>query len=690
MDTRWMAFHQLPPCQAACPIKMDVQGYLSAIAREDFESSTKIIRDTNPLPSVCGRVCTHPCEEKCRRGPIDEPLSIRKLKRFPLDCLGRSGRLREIESQLLTQTAPAAQKPRKVAIVGSGPAGLTCAHDLALLGYKVSIFEVLPVLGGMLRVGIPEYRLTRKELQRDIDFILKLGVEVETGEEVGKDITLEVLTDDFDAVFLAVGCHRPLTLGIAGESLRGITSGTSFLKKIALGEKVSVGEKVVVVGGGNTAVDAARTSLRLGSQEVSVVYRRSEEEMPAYPWDVKEAQEEGIIFNFLTAPTEFRGDNGRVSSVRCVKTALAEVGRDGRKRPVPVPHSEFLIPADAVLLSIGQAPDHNFVGSGSEIKFSKPGRIIVHESSLGTHSAGIFAGGDAVTGPKTVIEAMAAGRKAALNINNYLEHGSLKGLEEKKVQAIGEVPPSAKEAIKKFPRLEGLSLAEEVRVNSFDEVELGYNPAEGVKEAQRCLNCGAGAFVLKERCIACLTCLRVCPFDAPYIYEEKAQISSRACQACGICVAECPEKAIILKSGEDERIERELQALLKNKGSLIPVFICAYGLYSGASSEVNLSLPKEAKVIKVLCSAKISQDHLLRAFELGAEGAFVVSCQGQTCHFTKGSFWANKRVGYVQRILKDLDFGEERLKVFNLEPPYAEKVRELVQKSVQSKKSQPL
>lgn len=370
-------------CSNACPAGQDVPKYVGLIAEGRFEEAYQVITETNPFPSICGRVCEHPCEEKCRRGQLDDAVSIRALKRFVADQM-HGQRPQPVQLKL----------DKRVAVVGGGPAGLAVANSLARMGYQVTIFEALPVLGGMLAVGIPEYRLPKKILRDEMENILALGVEVRTGMALGKDFNLaDLKAQGFGAIFLAIGAHKSSKLGVAGEDTQNVLHGVQFLRDVNMGRAADLaGRRVAVVGGGNVAMDAARVALRLGASEVHVVYRRTREEMPAQDEEIQDALAEGIQFHFLVAPTEVLNGTGRVQGLRCSRMVLSDFDRSGRRRPVELKDSDFL-------------------------QWTGRGTIQADPRTMATNLPGIFAGGDAVSGPATVVEAIAAGNRAAKAID---------------------------------------------------------------------------------------------------------------------------------------------------------------------------------------------------------------------------------------------------------------------------------
>ena len=494
-------------CMDACPVHTNVPGYIKLIAEGQFKAAYKLIRETNPLPACVGRVCYAPCQEACNRGQIDEPLCIRDLKRVPGDQWNIEG----LEVPVVAKT------DKKVAIVGAGPAGLAAANDLALKGHNVTIFEALPEPGGMLRVGIPEYRLPKKILRQEIGYIQKLGVEIKTGVQVGKDITLKELRKGYDAIFVAVGAHGGMKLGVEGEDISGVTEGIEFLRAISLGKKVNVGKKVAVIGGGNTAIDCARTAKRLGAVEVTIVYRRSRAEMPASEEEVRAAEAEGIKMEFLTTPTRFSAENKKLAEMECVRMKLGEPDASGRPRPIPIKGSEFTILVDTVIAALGQAPETDFIKELG-VSLSKRGTIEIDDKTGATHIEGVFAGGDVVTGPAFVIDAIAAGKKAARSIHQYLTGQPLAG-EEPRKEPEKLSQEEIEECKRRFPARNKIEMREELvkkRVQDFREVALGYSLEEAVKEASRCL---AGQI---EGCIECHECERRCePKAIDYTMQDK-------------------------------------------------------------------------------------------------------------------------------------------------------------------------
>lgn len=642
----------IPPCQAACPIHTDVRGYVSAIAKGDVEEAIRIIRLVNPFPSSCGRICIRPCENVCRRAQIDEPISIAVLKRFAAD---------QTKGLKLIQQ-PEHYYDEKVAVIGGGPAGLTAAHDLALLGYSVTVFEAQNVLGGMLSEGIPQYRLPKDVVKEEIDFILSLGVEVKTGLSLGRDFTIEGLLKDYQAVFLAIGSQKSLFPKCNGVELSGIIPAVEFLKQVSRGQRPLLGKRVVVVGGGHTATDAARTSLRLGSSEVTIIYRRTLDEMPAGREEVEDAEREGVKISYLTAPVEFLG-NRNVQKVRCIEMRLGELDESGRRRPVPIENSEFEIDADTVILAIGYIPEVDAL-KDSRLILSKNGTVVVKDKTGVTNLRGVFGGGDVVSGPLSVIEAIAAGKKAADAIHRYFHNIPNKEFEEP--LAFRSLDDSVVRLINKSIRQKMPTLPIEKRINSFAEVELGYNWDEAVREAQRCLLCGSGALV-EENCAACLNCVRICPYGVPVPGREIAEIDISQCQACGICMSECSASAINLKLETKEEARATLEkvidvAMRETPKVLIIGFYCKYKLPAG---------PPDGREgvywLGKLCTGRLDVFQLIYPFELGADGVAVHMCKNEECHFRDGSRWLLTHIERAKKILDEIGMGANRLNIISEE-----------------------
>ncbi len=471
----------ISPCQHTCPVGINIPKYVAHIVAGEYLEAIETIRERNPFPAICGRICHHPCEGRCRRGELEAPVAIRELKRFAADWSYRhDGR----KPQPFPRT-----RSQRVAVVGAGPAGLACAYFLAQLGYPVTVFEALPVGGGMLAVAIPDFRLPREAIQQDIDYIASCGVEIRYNTPINVNFTVDDLKKDgFSAVFIAAGAQRSQSIGIPGEleDVENFYYGLRFLRDVKLGRTVPMAHRVAVIGGGNVALDAARTALRLGAGETNLYYRRSLEEMPVTAVEYDEAVKEGIQVNLLVSPTRIVSSNWKVTGLECVRMRLGEPDESGRRRPIPVAGSEFFVEADAVIAAVGQAPDHSFLPPGSALE-----RMTVDSNTLATNVPGVFAGGDFVTGPGMVIEAIATGRRGAIAIDKYLRGDpSRVELYDLRVEVVkGATTGEEEETWEEQPRIEMPRVPVPERRHSFMEIEQGYSEDQARQEAKRCLRC---------------------------------------------------------------------------------------------------------------------------------------------------------------------------------------------------------
>jgi putative selenate reductase YgfK subunit len=532
-----IASSEMPPCMAGCPSNVKVREYIALIADGKYVEAVDKVREDNPLPAICGRVCPHPCEDVCRRNEEDEPIAIDALKRFASDYemeLAKKGKI--------LPKKPVSVKNQRIAVIGAGPAGLTVAYYLALNGYKVTIFEKLPVAGGMLKVGIPDYRLPADILQAEIDSILNLGVELKLNTEVNS--IEDLFKDGFDIVFIGVGAHLPQKLGIEGEDIQGMIPGEGFLMDVALGKKVDVkGKKIAVIGGGNTAIDCARTSLREGAEEVSIVYRRTRKEMPAHEIEIEDAEEEGVKMEYLVAPVKAIGKDGKLVRMECVRMELGEPDKSGRRRPVPVKGSEFVIDVDVILTAISRIPDIGWL-KDSGIEISRWGTISSDLRTGETSRERVYTAGDVNIGAATVIEAIAGAKRAARAIDKYLSGSDTSKIAEKFTSDDCVMKPTYLDE-KKRAEMSRISL--EKRAKGYDEVDLGLIEELALREAKRCLSCRS------YRCVGCGICRDICPdkaisLDIKVNGERKIddyEIALDRCMFCGICVEYCPTEALI-------------------------------------------------------------------------------------------------------------------------------------------------
>jgi len=469
----------------ACPAHQDIPGYIELIRNHRYEEALKVIRKTNCLPGITGRACVAFCEANCNRANVDNPIAIRALKRVPADY--------EVNCGLKPEFSRAKNGRQKVAVVGAGPAGLAASYNLALKGYGVTLYDEQPSLGGMALVGIPSYRLPKEVLNREADIIKGLGVEVKLNTRIGRDLTLDALSaEGFKAIFIATGAHQGREMGIEVKA-DGLADGVEFLRNVNTGKKVEPREKVLVVGGGNVAVDCARTCLRLGFKDVTIVYRRSRAEMPARQEEVEDAEKEGVKIRFLATPVKLITEGGRVTGAECIKMELGEPDESGRKRPVSIKGSEFVMETDMVIPAVGEKPDLAFLGGEKSVKITGQGTIVVDMSSGQTGNPGIFSGGDCVTGPATVIEAIAAGNRAARSIDHYLKSGKMVESDEDAVSGlVKNIDLSGRKEtrlVAKEERQPPEKLSGEDRELNFNEVESCLVREAALREAERCLRC---------------------------------------------------------------------------------------------------------------------------------------------------------------------------------------------------------
>jgi 2-oxoacid:acceptor oxidoreductase delta subunit (pyruvate/2-ketoisovalerate family) len=535
-----------PPCSAACPVGNDIVAFIQKTAQGDFEGAWNLIKEENPFPGVCGRVCFHPCESKCNRASYDEPIAIHALERFISDFASNLNK--KIEK--VTGT-----RKEKVAIIGSGPAGMSCAYHLAKLNYDVTVFESSSLAGGMLRTGIPSYRLPKDVLDREISDIAELGVTIRTDTPLGEKLELEDLKN-YQAVFIATGAHQSRGLDIPGEKGRSVFSGLDLLKKINLSKRVRLGDKVAIIGGGNTAIDVARSVIRLG-KKATILYRRSMEEMPAFEEELVDALEEGVKLRYLVNPICIQ-QNGGVKRLECMRMKLGEEDESGRRRPVPIPNSRFFFEADSVIIAAGEEIEVSFLPKGLE---KKEGIVLVQRDGS-TGIKGIFAGGDLTSNQRTVAHAIGSGKKAALAMDCYLKgkdsEEALRQVligggpslsifrylhpEERvmnpHVVAFEELNTDYFEPSKRQRESKGLM---KKRIKGFGEVTSSFTEGIALEEAERCFSCGT--------CNECENCYVFCP-DASIIKTEEVfshQVDYDFCKGCGICFSECPRGAISLK-----------------------------------------------------------------------------------------------------------------------------------------------
>jgi NADPH-dependent glutamate synthase beta subunit-like oxidoreductase len=532
-----------PPCNGACPAGVDIPMFMGLVGEGRYDEAWNVIRQENPFPGVCGRVCFHPCESHCNRAEYDETIAINALERFVAD-----------QAPPLKPESPTGEMGKeRIAVVGSGPSGLSCAYHLARMGYEVTVFEALPQPGGILRMGIPSYRLPKDVLDKEIADIQAYGVEIKTNARLGGDLSFENL-QEYGAIFIATGVHVSRKLNIPGEDLKGVGSGLDLLRDINLGKAVRIGKKVAVIGGGNTALDAARAVLRLGGTPF-ILYRRSRDEMPAFDEEISEALEEGIEIRYLTGPRQILGHGGRATQLECIRMELGAEDETGRKRPVPIPDSNFTIEADGVVVAVGEEPDLTILPADIRVE----AKMVTTDKGARTSRKDVFAGGDLAHLDRTVAHAIGSGKRAAISIDCLIRNTGVNSvLGEIRVgeggtlsmaKYLSDIARRRSHHVVAFDELnldyfehaernERLKLPVLERVGDFREVSTGLTEQQALKEAGRCFSCGV--------CNGCENCYIFCP-DLSVITDEglpRYRINYDYCKGCGICIVECPRNAV--------------------------------------------------------------------------------------------------------------------------------------------------
>src|SRR6266542_325047 len=576
------------PCQEACPVKTNCRGYLNLAAAGEFEKAWELALDPNPMASSCGSVCAAPCETACRRKEVDKPLSIRYVKKFLSDWTHENV---SVDGQQYRQPAPPVYGPpaKKVAIVGAGCSGLSAASDLAKLGFGVTVYDALDQAGATTLAGVPPFRLPREVIDRAIAGIVNENVELKMSPYVGRDIKLRELTERFDAVLVAAGCFEPTYIGIPGEDSQGVMAGIVFLERAYRGRPVEVGKRVVVLGGGYTAMDCSSTSWRLGAEEIYIVYRRSRDEMVVDEEELGETAREGMEFVYLASPVEVLADaKGHVRGVKFVRNRLGNPDASGRRAPEPIEGSEFEIPCETVLLALGQAPDRTFMNDFEPFRVKRWRDVKVDPETYQTAVESIFIAGDYRTGPTTIIEAVAEGRSAAQQVARYLDpialavdvpeyHEIVTLRRSSTPDNVGLISGEGELAriyhnmsvdYDRIPRQEMPKLTKGERRGLFLEVNRGYETAQAVAESDRCLKCNFNIEIIGELCIICGGCVDVCPMDVihmvdmsdivddgaiPAVGEAKKWgqgvaffLDETACIRCALCIIRCPTDAITM------------------------------------------------------------------------------------------------------------------------------------------------
>ncbi len=567
VDASWLQCNI--ECQEACPVGTNCRGYLNLAAEGRFEEGYILSREPNPVAAMCSYVCSAPCERACRRGDIDRPLAIRAMKRFLVEWHEASG---------IPDVIPAIEpRPERVAVVGAGPAGLAVARELATKGYGVTVFDQLPYGGGTMLIGVPAFRLPREAIEMDVRLIERLGVRFVYDTKIGEQVTFEELHRDFDAVAICAGAMDPVVLDVPGADLDGVQYGVDYMKKANLGQPLEVGQDVVVIGGGYTAMDCSRTSLRYGAENVAIVYRRTRSELVVDEEELGETEREGVRLEFLASPLEVLGEDGKVTGVRFIRNRLGEPDASGRRSPVPIPGSEFVIKAQTVIPAVSQSADLTFLPVDSPIEIAR-GRVKVDPATYATNVRGVFACGDFVTGPTTLIEAAGHGKKCAYAIDRYLA-GRADVRIDANVRIVSSWRHDMPELYDVLPRQHIPMAPVEQRMPSTDPslnfttpVEFGYSAGQAVAESTRCLMCNYNIWFDPFRCVLCGACADVCPegvihmvdvnqlksegylpeLEEAYGWEQGAAmvLDEERCIRCALCVKRCPFDAITMERFE--------------------------------------------------------------------------------------------------------------------------------------------
>ncbi|MBM3132689.1 MAG: hydrogenase iron-sulfur subunit [Chloroflexi bacterium] len=642
----------MPPCQFQCPLHQDIRGYIALVAQGRLDDAAALIRETNPLPSICGTICAHPCEEKCRRLTVDDALSIRGLKRY----------IMENAPNAYAPKTPEKAKGKKVAIIGSGPGGLTAAHDLALMGFKVTVFERSEDTGGAVRWGVPSYRLPVNTIKKDVDAIKAMGVEFKLGMELGKNLTIDDLEKQgYGATLLMMGLSDSRGLPIPNNNHQDVLMALPFLRAARNGQSmIKKGSYVVVIGSGNVAMDVARTAVRLGAGKVKIACLEKPHEMPASPWEIEEAIEEGIEMQFCGwGPNAVVLDqNNKIKGLEC-RECVSVFDEQKRFNPKYNDANLQVAEGDTVIFAIGQGSIINYL-KDMGIKLNERGLLVVDPKTFMTSRKGVFSGGEIIKGPGPAVAAMAHARKAALAVAAYLDGTPVP--EDEKLVALPEIEEGVRSEVKHQDR-QGLHLLRvDQRINNFTPIETGFTPEEAAREARRCMSCGAGAEWIRGKCAFCLNCVRVCPFGVPVVTEGgRVDIRFDQCQGCGICYPACPGDAIGFRMTGVAEVQPRMQLALKEAkshkkaGPTVMVLYCDFDAYDVTNlRKMMKEKHKGTALVSLPCLAKLKALDLMRAFEYGADAVLVIGCPNDDCAYPGGEEWAAKHVAEAKRLLGEI------------------------------------
>lgn len=654
----------LPTCSAACPVHTDTREYVQRLSRGDYEGALDILLEVNPFPSVCGRICHHPCESECRRTAIDEAVSLRMLKRFIVENTRKYRIARRKKAEL--------RSDKTAAVIGSGPSGLTAALDLALRGFRVRVYEKDARLGGMLTHAIPRYRLPAEALAEDIEDILSTGIEVHYGCCVGVDISFEQLKKENDAILIAVGLSESHSLPIPGTGSRGIFLGVTFLWDVANGLCPELGERVLVIGGGNVAIDIARAAKRLGPKKVSMACLENREEMPAWKSEITEAEEEGIEILNSWGPKAILEKEGAVAGVEFRRCSSVF---DDQRRFSPAYDESVTntVEVDSVIIGIGQKANLDFL-AGTPVAVSG-GRLTCDRESMATSEPGVFACGEVMTGPGSAIQAVATGHDAAKVVSHYLETGEILKLPRRNIKSVGELPAATAALARRVDRV-CVDLTDPAeRIKNFSPIEPVYTEEEALSESRRCLACATGAHLhFPNHCAGCLTCARICPFGVAQV-GRTGFMPPQQCQTCGLCAAECPACAIEVERFPTSAMKK---AILESVSGLDPEkiarpFLVSYCCVNGTRSrkylrEQPMEEIRDSGILRVMvpCVGRLRMADLLSPFELGADKVAVISCPEDGCFYPKVEDWLSRRIERTQKYLEQIGVGADKLQLFKM------------------------
>ena len=645
----------MPPCQHKCPVHQDIRGYIALIAQGRLDEAAALIRKDNPLSSICGTICAHPCEEECRRLTVDDALSIRGLKRYVMENAPNPYAPKEL--------APSTGK--KVAIIGSGPGGLTAAHDLALAGHSVTVFERTEDFGGAVRWGVPSYRLPVEIIMKDVDAIREMGVEFKTGMDLGTNLTIDDLEKQgYEAIMLMMGLSDSRGLPITNNDHQDVLMALPFLRAARLGEsQIKPGANVVVIGSGNVAMDVARTAVRFGAGKVKIACLEKPHEMPASPWEIEEAIEEGIEMDFCGwGPNAVKlDDDGNICGLEC-RECCSVFDDEGRFSPTYNDENLQIAEGDTVIFAIGQGSIINYL-KDMGIELTERGLLSIDPKTYMTNRKGVFSGGEIIKGPGPAVAAMAHARQVAKSVDAFL-HG-VEPPEEVEPVTFGELEEPTRSHVKHQDRQELTLLSVKERIDNFTPIETGFTPEQAVREARRCMSCGAGAEWIRGKCAFCLNCVRVCPYGVPVVTDaSRVDIRFDQCQGCGICFPACPGDAIGFRMLGVAEIQPRIKVAIdeaksRNGSQTILVLYCDFDAYDVTNLREKM---KEKHIGKALvgipCLAKLKALDLMRAFEYGADGVLVIGCPDNECAYEEGEYWGKRRVAEAKKLLGELDMAD--------------------------------